>query len=137
MSKILSKSNTNWLKQETVIHGIKIIDIGYITTLYFLSGYLISYHVNFIYGTFDPATDHNIVKLVAEICMQLFVIGVIVYVLRKLIPLIPFPLNGIWGFEHSRVKELTSGGVSLSFGVFQAQIILKDKIEYLLKKLGH
>ena len=121
-----------WLEKEFIIRGIKIIDIGYLTILYFLSGYFVSYYVNKLYSRFDPLEEHDKVKLIIEIIIQLFVIGVIFYVLRNLIPLIPFPLEGISGFKHSLVKELQTGGIALSFGIFNAQLVLKDKMDHLL-----
>ena len=52
-----------------------------------------------------------------EICCQLFIIGILVYLLRNLVELIPFPLEGIYGYQHFRVRELYSGGIAIAFGI--------------------
>ena len=44
---------------------------------------------------------------------------------------IPFPFEGIYGYQHSRVKELQSGGVAVAFGVFYAQENIKEKLNYI------
>jgi hypothetical protein len=120
------------LKKESIIRSIKILDIGFITILYFTFGYLISWFVNKLYPSFDNDNNPRKILLFLEVCGQLFVIGIIVYILRNIITAIPFPLEGVYGYQHSRVKELYSGGIALSFGVFYAQSNIKDKMTYIL-----
>jgi hypothetical protein len=69
--------------------------------------------------------------LFLEICGQLFIIGILVYILRNLIELIPFPLEGIYGYQHTKVRELYSGGIALTFGIFYAQENIKQKLNYI------
>jgi hypothetical protein len=64
--------------------------------------------------------------------MQIFVIGVLIYIIRNIVQFIPFPLEGFYGYQHSRVKELSSGGIAISFGVFYAQENIKQKLNYVL-----
>jgi hypothetical protein len=45
--------------------------------------------------------------------------------------LIPWPLDGVFGYDHKRVKELNSGGAALVFGIFYAQDNIKDKMTYI------
>ena len=47
------------------------------------------------------------------------------------INILPFPFQGIYGYEHKNVKELDSGGVAVAFGVFYAQENIKTKLNYL------
>lgn len=119
------------LKQEAVIRSIKMIDIGILTVLYFILGYMFSWLINKIYNNFDPNTAPLKVLLFLEICGQLFIIGILVYILRNLIELIPFPLEGIYGYQHTKVRELYSGGIALTFGIFYAQENIKDKLNYI------
>ena len=118
-------------KKEVIIRSIKMLDIGLLTVLYFSLGYIFSWLIDKIYHHFEP-NDAPIKFLVfLEVCGQLFVIGILVYILRNLIGLIPFPLDGVYGYQHTRVRELTSGGVALAFGVFYAQENIKAKLNYI------
>jgi hypothetical protein len=135
ISKMIGKKLPyNKIKHEIIIRSIKILDMGYLTVLYFLSGYIVSHYVNKLYGTFDPKKQHNKIKLLIQIILQLFIVGVLFYIIRNIIQLIPFPLDGISGFEHIRVKEFHTGGIALTFGMFNAQTNLKDKMNYFLDK---
>ena len=66
-----------------------------------------------------------------QICGQLFIIGILVYIIRNILELIPFPLDGIYGYKHYKVYELYSGGIALSFGIFYAQDNIKAKLNYI------
>jgi hypothetical protein len=53
MNKFLKKSNKTKLSNELAIRFIKIIDIGFITIIYFLVGYIISYNLDNLSFGFD------------------------------------------------------------------------------------
>ncbi len=122
------------LKKESVIRSIKMLDIGILTVLYFTLGYIFSWLINKIYYNFDPNTAPMKFLVFLEVCGQIFVIGILVYIIRNLIGLIPFPLEGIYGYQHSRVRELTSGGIAIAFGVFYAQENIKEKLNYIFNQ---
>ena len=94
-------------------------------------GYISAWLINKIYYDFDPNAAKLRFVLFLEVCAQIFVIGILVYILRNLINLIPFPLEGIYGYQHARVRELTSGGIALGFGAFYAQDNIKEKLNYI------
>ncbi len=119
-------------KKEVIIKSIKVFDVGCITILYFIVGFVISFYINKMFDDFVPDNNPNKILLFLEVMLQLFIIGILFYIIRKIIGLIPFPLNGIYGYDHSIVKELRSGGEVLGFGMFYAQINLKDKLAYIL-----
>lgn len=121
------------LKTEIVLRSIKILDIGTITIIYFCFGYICSWGINKLYFSFDPDSAPIKFVLFLQVCGQLLVIGLLVYILRNLIQLIPFPLDGIYGYQHIKVKELYNGGVALSFGIFYAQDNIKARLNYILK----
>ena len=120
------------VKKEVIIRSIKMLDIGLLTILYFSLGYIFSWLINKIYHHFDPDDAPKKFLVFLEVCGQLFGIGIIVYILRNLIGLFPFPLDGVYGYQHSRVRELTNGGVALAFGVFYAQENINKKLNYIV-----
>jgi hypothetical protein len=129
---MLKLSTINKLKRESIIRGLKIIDISFITILYFIVGFICSRYINRFYTTINPnykQTSKWILFL--QVCGQLMVVAILVYIIRNVVSLIPFPFEGFYGYEHFRVKELHSGGVALGFGIFYGQTDLKDKIEYI------
>jgi len=65
------------LKKEVIIRSIKMLDIGIITTIYFIIGYIISWGVNKLYYDFNEDKIHNSILVFLEICTQIFVIGII------------------------------------------------------------
>ena len=59
---------------------------------------------------------------------------IIVYILRNIVEKIPFPLDGVAGYEHKRVSEI-KGGVLIAFAVITFQPNFKNKVTLLIKLL--
>ena len=127
----LRNINENVVKKELIIRSIKIYDVATITILYFTLGYTLSWLINKIYYDFDSSKKHNKGVLFLEVCGQVAILGILIYIIRNIVNLIPFPFEGIYGYQHSRVKELQSGGVAVAFGVFYAQENIKEKLNYI------
>ena len=58
------------LKKEAVIRSIKMMDIGILTVLYFILGYMFSWLINKIYNNFDPNTAPMKFLLFLEIVLD-------------------------------------------------------------------
>ncbi len=101
------------LQTEIIIRSIKIVDIAYITVLYFFVGFFVAVYSDkffvHIFGTED--TDKTNAQLVYEIVIQLVCISILIYIFRNIVQLIPFPLNGVYGFNHFRVKEVSAASL--------------------------
>jgi len=123
--------NYNFIKKELVLRSIKIFDVAMLTILYFVIGYLFSWIINKMYYNFDPNDNHIKFVVFLEICGQVAVLGILIYLIRNLMNILPFPFQGIYGYEHKKVKELQSGGVAVAFGVFYAQDNIKTKLNYI------
>lgn len=125
-------------KQELIIRSIKIIDIGFITAIYFLIAFGLSTYIDKKLGKFDPvvANRKSMLMVFCEIFLHIYMIGVFAYVIRNLVELIPYPLHGIEGYDHRKLKEL-GGGVIFTFVFFFYQENLKEKLLYFYERLTH
>jgi len=123
-------------KKEAIVRGIKIVDIGFITTIYSLLGIFLAKVCDKFNGTFDKEKEDKkqISTILFEIILYLWFIGVVIYIVRNVVPFIPFPLDGVYGFKHILVKELLNATMfSITFIYFQKYY--QDKIKYLLTRL--
>jgi len=124
-------------KKEIIIRSIKILDIGYITIIYVILGITLAKISDRYLSTFDEKKEAKkpIRQSVLELILYIWLIGIVIYVVRNIVPLIPFPLDGIYGFEHSRVKEVTSAATfSIMFIYFQEHY--QEKIKYIYSKIN-
>jgi hypothetical protein len=132
-----SPSQSMPLNRDLLLRGIKLIDICFITTIYFLVGTAIAKLIDKILGPFDKEKENkkNVLQILLESIVFLSIIGMLIYVLRNLIELIPFPLDGWYGFQHKRVKEL-GGGIIFGFSILYFQKYLKAKLDYLFTRIN-
>jgi hypothetical protein len=115
---------------------VKLLDIGLVTVYFFVLGLAAAKAFDGVMGDFDEENYQKIsmLQLFVEIVLQLFALGVISYVLRNIVRLIPFPLDGVAGFHHNRLKELDGGEVmALVLILFQHNLI--NKVLYFVKRV--
>lgn len=137
----MSSNINNTVKKQTlmedlIIRSIKMVDIGYITVLYFTLAFVLIIPFNEIYEKFvDLENDYkSTAQIFGELIVHIWFLGISVYIARNLVEKIPFPLNGYRGFKHDKVKELHSATVfTLIFFYFQTH--MRDKIGYLYKRV--
>ena len=115
--------------------AVKLADIGFVTVLYFVAAMLFAWAFNAVYEseTIEEYKKMPLWRLTADVLFHIFLVGVVAYILRNLIALVPFPLEGIAGFQHSRLKEL-QGGFILAVLIFMFQQSLRDKISVFAKR---
>lgn len=121
---------------ELLFRTIKILDIGLITLIYFMIGVYLAKRFDNYFGTFDKHKENQKGKFrqIMECIGLTWLFGVIIYVVKNVVELIPSPLDGIAGFNHLRLKELTNAPVFIfSFLTFQSHYI--EKIRYLFSVL--
>ncbi len=125
------------LKDDLIIRTIKIIDIAFITVLFFIFCISFSKWLDLKIGVFKEKDNEtkSILRLFLEIISHLSLIAIAAYFIRNIVGFIPFPLDGLYGFQHSKVKEL-GGGVLINFLLYFYQYNLRSKIEYTFKRLN-
>lgn len=105
------------LLKEITLRSIKLLNIGWATVAYFAMAILTIFILDKIYGKFDPNKYEkmSILDLNNSVILYVWLIGVITYLARNLFPLLPFPFDGFMGYDHNKVKEVTTASI---FGVF-------------------
>ncbi len=121
--------------QDLTRRSIKILDIGYITIIYFYIGFFLSNWIDQQIGEFDPEAQQSksTGRLLSECILHVYMIAVLTYLIRNIVPLIPFPLDGIYGYSHSKVKELTSAAVFV-FVFYYYQSNLRKRLAYIASR---
>jgi len=122
------------LFNDVEMRSIKLLDIGYITCIYFFIGHYLAKLLDYIYnnylGIIDPNKKYSQTVIISELLLQMAVTGILVYFGRNLVYYIPFPLNHVNGFDHMKVKEVTGAGFLSTFLVmFQSN--MASRILYL------
>lgn len=125
------------LATDIKLRTIKLIDICYLTTIYFLIGISIAKIMDKVIGEFDKKKEKNkhIIRIIMETILFLSIIGILIYILRNIVERIPFPLDGLYGFNHMKVKEI-HGGIILVFSLLYFQKYLRDKLNYLFSRIN-
>lgn len=125
------------LSHDMLMRGIKMIDLGFIASIYFCMAFAVALSMDKVLGMYDQdrASRKSTPRLVAEALVHIWVVGIIVYVARNLAELVPFPLDGFHGFQHMRVKELSSASF-FTFVLLLYSFNLKDRLFYLYQRLS-
>lgn len=116
--------------------AVKLLDIGLVTIYFFVFGLAAAKGFDAIMGEFKEENfdDVPLWQLFLQIVTQLFALGIIAYILRNVVKLIPFPFDGVAGFRHQRLKELDGGEVmALVLILFQRNLI--DKVLYFVRRV--
>ena len=114
---------------------IKMVDIAMIGNIYFFSGILVSFIINkYIVKPYDKEKTklENLLQLILEIsCIMISVYLIRIFVKNYLNSF--NPLDGLYGFDASKIKEL-NGSVVLAFAfTFFIKDEVSEKVNLLLK----
>jgi hypothetical protein len=121
------------LKDEILFRLVKVIDIGYVTVLYFFVAIVLAKALDFFNGKITKEEEQKKSKLfrALELTLILWYTGVLYYIVRNLVELVPSPLDGLFGYQHGLLKELKTAGIfTFLFLYFQKGI--KDKIQFFV-----
>lgn len=120
---------------------IKFLDIG-LLGIYYLFGAIIMVSVlNVMFKKFYKDNEENEVKkvssqkLVPQIAIQAAVIMIFSNILRKTVRSIPYPFEGVFGYQHFLTKE-TNGGIIIAFAMMTAFTDFKIRVFELVNRFS-
>jgi hypothetical protein len=115
---------------------VKILDIGYVTTIYVILAVFLSSVIDELLGNFsqeEAKKEGNLIFTLKTIGI-VWSAGTIVYFARNFVELIPSPFQGVAGFDHLRLKELTNAS-AFAFIFLLYQKHLRARLDYLYNML--
>jgi hypothetical protein len=137
LKKILMDKPTN-NSQEVGLRLTKIAGIAIVFSIYLLIGFYVGVYLDKqVFKKYDEEKYKKRSKwcVFLEVCIEFSTIGVLLYISRNLVehfltPLIP--INKIFGFNWSNLRELKSG-YGFTFMALYFQNNLKKKLDLLAK----
>ncbi len=124
------------MKHPFLFQLVKMADIGLITVIYASIGLVLAK----VLDRFDIPLDKeaeakkSTLQIFLEYALIMFFIGIISYIVRKFVKLIPSPFDRNYGLEHARIKEL--GNVAIFVFTFLSfQDHLNEKTKLLFDRL--
>jgi hypothetical protein len=131
IKEVINNKPKQSLSNDILMRSIKIIDIGYITVLYIAFSLFCAKITDKVMGKFDEKKElkKSKFRLTIELIIAVWLYGVLIYVVRNIVEIIPFPLDNFHGFSHKKVKELNSAMVfTFTFVLFSSY--LKHKLSF-------
>jgi hypothetical protein len=125
------------IKGEARFRFIKIMDMGYMVILYFTFGIFLSKITDVIFGgqTQEQIKAKSTPLLIIELIATIWFNMVLFYIARNIMQVIPSPFDGLYGYDHSRLKEVTNTAIlGLTYLYFQTG--LRNKLLELNVRLS-
>jgi hypothetical protein len=118
--------------QDFLIRTNKMIDIGYITTIYFILGAIVANMITKFQTEFNNKEEdkRTVIKSSLSLILLIWTNGVLIYFARNFVELIPYPFDSFFGFHHSKVKEL-GAATAFTFVLLYYQPNLNKMMKYL------
>jgi hypothetical protein len=126
------------LLQDVLIRLNKMIDIGFITTIYFIMGAIVANMITGFQNKFDSKeSDKNtLLKNIFSLVILIWINGVLIYIARNVIEFIPYPFDNYFGFQHKKVKEL-GAATAFTFVLLYYQPNLNNMMKYLKNRFDN
>ena len=131
------------LKKEFCIRFVKMLDIGYTSIIAIIFALLFAFFSDKLFGKYNKEEKNKekeidpyfYPKLLGKLILVAFYSGMLTYLLRNVVGIIPSPFNGICGFEHTRLKELNTMPVIIFFIFFIYQFDIFSHAREEFKKI--
>jgi hypothetical protein len=115
---------------------IKLLAIAYATILFIMSGLAITkYSDKYIMKKFvekdnEKEKKKNKIRIAIELSSMIGILSIFAYIAKNILQEIPFPLDGKFGFNYLKVKEV-SGGSLVLWSLIAFSPIITSKINIL------
>jgi hypothetical protein len=118
--------------QDLLIRGNKMIDIGFITTIYFILGAIVANLITHFQIKFNNKEEdkRTVINSTLRLILLIWTNGVLIYFARNFVELIPYPFDTFFGFQHKKVKEL-GAATAFTFVLLYYQPNLNKMMKYL------
>ena len=118
--------------QDFLIRTNKMIDIGFITTIYFILGAIVANIITKYQTEFNNKNEDKktVIKSTLSLILLIWINGVLIYFARNIVELIPYPFDDLFGFHHKKVKEL-GAATAFTFVLLYYQPNLNKMMKYL------
>jgi hypothetical protein len=123
------------MKDNAMFRIVKILGIGYITMIFFIFAFIFGFFLDRFFVNFygDDYKNTRVIVLIFEILNHIIVLGILAYFVRVAVRTIPFPLDGLYGYQHIKLREM-DGGVFYAI-LIMFQYHMQDKIIYTSNKI--
>ena len=116
----------------------KVTDLALVTFYYFSFALVFSIVLQLITRFYEKYTstpgEKTTTRLFFEIIANIFFIAIAFWIIRNLVERIPFPLDGVGGYEHSRLSTTTTSAIA-ALTLIMFQTTLTDKIKVLNERM--
>ena len=135
---LLNNNNKMYnLYKELIIRSIKLFDIGYATIIYILTAIFIISILNKYAGKYNEKEEEkkSTIRLFGDVILRTWIIAILAYIVRNLFQMVPFPFDGIYGYEHLKVKEVLQSSLFVSFMIIFDNH-LQNRVKILKERLS-
>lgn len=132
------------VKNELCFRITKIIDIVYVSIISFALVFIAALFSDKLFGPFNEEELNKKKELYPNFSLYLAILlifvvsytGIINYILRNIIQLIPSPLNGVCGLRHTQISEIRSipSTIFLLLFIYQYELFTFSR-DYFIKYL--
>jgi uncharacterized protein (DUF486 family) len=125
-------------KKELVVRSIKVVDFGFIVTIYFFLGFIFARIIDRLQPNSkkEELQDKPMHRLFIDVIFILWGSAIIMYFVKNAVEMIPFPLDNVYGYKHSRTIQSEYAGISIfSFALFYFQKELPMKMNILYNNM--
>ena len=141
MGKNKGETRKQTVKEDIIIRLIKMLNMGYANVIFIIPTIFIAtlldkkVYSNIHFSEVKKDEEKEIIPLLGEILIILTINGIVAYILRNLLQKVPFPFEGVYGFDPMKIMEVRSGAAILVVLMYFAPTII-TKIRALQQKIS-
>lgn len=135
--------NNNLFGEDIQTTILIIVAIVYVSIIYILFGLAITYQLDkyvFYYVgnefTIEYVEQTPLYTLVSNMTITFCVISIIVYLVRNIVQIIPFPLNKYASFDYHEIREVYTGSLLIIIMIAFSQTLEKQYADIKYKLNG-